>query len=40
MNNITSKYFKQMKIFDMHNKNANMTKHRTSNEKIMYYKKL
>lgn len=37
MNNITKKYFKQNKIIDMQNKNANMTKHRVSDEKIMLF---
>jgi len=37
MNTITKQYFKEVKIIDMHNKNANMTKHRVSNEKIMLF---
>ena len=37
MNNITKQYFKQVNIVDMHNKNANMTKHRVSGEKIMLF---
>ena len=37
MNEISSKYFKQSQIKDMHNKNANMTKHRNCGEKIMFY---
>jgi len=39
MNTITSTFFKKKKILNMYNKNANMTKHRTTDEKIMVFVK-
>ena len=39
MNTITSTFFKRKKILNMYNKNANMTKHRTTDEKIMVFVK-
>jgi hypothetical protein len=39
MNNITKKYFKYVKTIPMHNKNANMTHHRETGEKIIIFVK-
>jgi SAM-dependent methyltransferase len=37
MNTITSTFFDKKKILPMHNKNAHMTKHRTTDEKIIVF---
>ena len=39
MNTITKKYFKYIKTIPMHNKNANMTHHRETGEKIIIFVK-
>ena len=39
MNTITSTFFNKKKILNMYNKNAHMTKHRTTDEKIMVFVK-
>jgi hypothetical protein len=39
MNDITKKYFKFVKMYNMYNKNVNSTKHAKTNEKIIIFKK-
>lgn len=39
MNDITKKYFKFIKMYNMYNKNVNSTKHAKTNEKIIIFKK-
>jgi hypothetical protein len=40
MNDITKKYFKFVKIYNMYNKNVNSTKHARTNEKIILFQKI
>jgi hypothetical protein len=39
MNDITKKYFKFIKMYNMYNKNVNSTKHAKTNEKIIIFQK-